>query len=283
MNPIAGESYTLAAFPTGGEPYLIQQDEFPWPKGAVKATHDIKLPRGVLDPRQGDRGGDGRPLAASSIQFIPVAGRRQACSRGWQAIVASREDGSFQIAVPPGKGHLLVFGPTGDYVLGEIGDNRLYSGQPGGMRYRAHAIIPYEARAGDPPHEVDAALRAGATIKGRVEGPDGQTVTDGSILTTLHIEPFSPYWRGESVPIRDGRFELHGLDPEGLLADPRPRSRARVGRDGRGLRQAGRRGPHDPARTLRPGEGAVRRARRPARRRAPTPRSRSSSRPARAR
>ena len=45
---------------------------------------------------------------------------------GWQAIVASQDDGSFQIAVPPGKGHLLVFGPTGDYVLGEIGSNKLY-------------------------------------------------------------------------------------------------------------------------------------------------------------
>ncbi len=135
---------------------------------------------------------------------------------GWQAIVASRDDGSFQIAVPPGKGHLLVFGPTGDYVLGEIGSNRLYNDRPGGMRYRAHAIIPYEVKAGTPPHEVAAVLRPGATIKGRVEGPAGQTVTDGFILTTLHIEPFSPSWRGDfSVPIRDGRFELHGLDPEG--------------------------------------------------------------------
>ena len=134
---------------------------------------------------------------------------------GWQAIVASQDDGSFQIAVPPGKGHLLVFGPTGDYVLGEIGSNRLYSDRPGGMRYHAHAIIPYEVKAGDPPHEVAAALRPGVTIKGRVEGPDGQTVTDGFILTTLHIEPFNPSWRGDyQVPVRDGRFELHGLAPE---------------------------------------------------------------------
>jgi hypothetical protein len=139
--------------------------------------------------------------------------------------VASREDGSFQIAVAPGKGHLLVFGPTGDYVLEEIGSNKLYNEQPGGQRYHAHAIIPYEVKAGDPPHEVAASLRPGATIKGRVEGPGGETITEGFILTTLRIEAFNPFWRGDyQIPIRDGRYELHGLDPQGStrihLLDP---------------------------------------------------------------
>jgi RNA polymerase sigma factor (sigma-70 family) len=216
MNPIAGESYTLGAFPTGGEPYLIQQDEFKWTKGTVKATHDIKVRRGALIRGKVTEAGTGRPLPASSIQFIPVRVRGgDDVLSGWQAIVASRDDGSFQIAVPPGKGHLLVFGPTGDYVLGEIGSNRLYNERPGGMRYHGHAIIPYEVKAGDPPHEVAAALRPGVTIKGRVEGPDRQTITDGFILTTLRIEAFNPHWRGDyQVPIRDGRFELHGLAPE---------------------------------------------------------------------
>ena len=103
MNPIAGESYTLGAFPTGGEPYLIQQDEFKWTKGAVKATHDIKVRRGVLIRGKVTEAGTGRPLPASSIQFIPVRGGDDVLS-GWQAIVASQDDGSFQIAVPPARG-----------------------------------------------------------------------------------------------------------------------------------------------------------------------------------
>ncbi len=214
MNPILGESYTLGAFPTGGEPYLIQQDEFKWTKGAVKATHDIKVRRGVLIRGKVTESGADRPLPASSIMFIPVRGGFDLLS-GWQAMVASQDDGSFQVAVPAGKGHLLMFGPTGDYVLGEIGSNKLFSDQPGGTRYRAHAIIPYEVKAGDPPHEVSAVLRPGVTIKGRAVGPNGETVTDGFILTTLLIEPFNPFWRGDyQVPIRDGRFELHGLAPD---------------------------------------------------------------------
>jgi hypothetical protein len=214
MNPTIAESYTLAAFPAGGEPYLIQQDEFQWTKGAVKATHDIKVRRGSLIRGKVTEDKTGRPLPASSIMFIPVRDGERVLS-GWQAIVASQNDGSFQIAVPTGKGHLLVFGPAGDYVLGEIGSNRLYYDRPGGQRYRAHAIIPYEVKTGDSPQEVIAALRPGVTIKGRALGPDGQTITGGFVLTTLRIEPFNPFWRGDyNLPIRDGRFELHGLAPD---------------------------------------------------------------------
>jgi RNA polymerase sigma factor (sigma-70 family) len=217
MNPIAGDTYTMSAFPTGGEPYLIPQEELKWTKGAVKMTHDIRMPRGVLIRGKVTEAGTNRPLAASSIQYMPMrASGRDGVMSGWGAIVATREDGTFQIAVAPGKGHLLIHGPSGDYILGEIGSNTLYSGQPGGMRNRAHAVIPYEVKAGDPPHEVATTLRPGVTIKGRVEGPDGQTITDGFIVTTLIIEAQAPFWRGDyQVPIRDGRFELHGLDPKG--------------------------------------------------------------------
>jgi hypothetical protein len=214
INPLDGESYTLGAFPTHGEPYLIQQDELKWVKGAVKANHDIKLPRGVLIRGKVTDKDTERPLAESSIQFLPTGDRENVLS-GWQAIVASQDDGSFQVAVPPGKGHLLIFGPTSDYVLEVIGANQLYRNRPGGMRYQGHAIIAYEAKAGEGPVEVAAALRAGKTIKGRVEGPDGQTVTNAFLITTLHIGATNPWWRGDyQVPIRDGRFELHGLAPE---------------------------------------------------------------------
>ena len=132
--------------------------------------------------------------------------------------MATKDDGSYQIAVPPGKGHLLIFGPTPDFVLKEIGWHRLYEDQPGGERYYAHAIIPYEAKAGDQPHEVSVTLRPGVTIKGRVEGPGGQKVIDASLLTTLRIEPFAPHWRGDyQIPVRDGRFEVHGLAPEASM------------------------------------------------------------------
>jgi RNA polymerase sigma factor (sigma-70 family) len=213
-NPSPGEYFRVSVYAPEGQPYLVPQVEFPWTKGAVKKDVEIRLPRGVLIRGLVVEAGTNHPLVGSTIYFIPVGGSNDVLS-GSQVSVASREDGSFQLAVPPGKGHLLVFGPTGDYVLREVGRDILEYDRPGGWRYRVHAVIPYEVQAGDPPREVTAGLRPGATIKGRVEGPDGQTVTDASILTTLVVEASHPAWLGrDQVKVRDGRFELHGVDPQ---------------------------------------------------------------------
>ena len=212
---------------------------------------------------------------------MPVRGGDKVLS-GWHATVASKDDGSFQITVPPGKGHLLVFGPSGDYVLGEIGYNTLAFDRPGGPRYHGHAIVPYEVKAGDPPHEVAATLKPGVTIKGRVEGPGGETITDGFVLTTLRIEPFSPSWRGDfNVKIRDGRFELHGLDPEGStrihILDPEHEWVRTVEVSGK---QAGEDLTSGSSPAARPGRGSSGPTASPSSSTSPT--SRSSSRPARA-
>ncbi len=216
-NPSVGEYFYVNAYAPPGRPYLVPEVEFAWTKGAVEEGAGYPRPPRRRDPRQGHRGRDEAPLAGASIQFIPVGYQNpENALSGWQAMVASREDGSFQVVVPPRKGHLLVFGPTPGYVAEEIGYSRLHGDKPGGPRYCAHAIVAYDVKAGETPHDVNVVLRPGATIKGRVEGPDGQTVTDAFIITTLHIEPTNPFWRslGE-LKVRDGRFELHGLDPEG--------------------------------------------------------------------
>jgi hypothetical protein len=138
-----------------------------------------------------------------------------AWASGWDTTVTTKKDGTYQITVGPGKGHLFVFGPTSDYILEAIGSRTIYNGQPGGMRHYAHGIIPYEVKAGDQPHEITPVLRPGKTIKGRVVGPNDETVEHAMMISVLHIEHFHLRWRGDlALHAHDGRFELHGLDPE---------------------------------------------------------------------
>jgi RNA polymerase sigma factor (sigma-70 family) len=212
INPSPGNSISLRAVPPVGFPYLSPVVDFEWPKGAVSKNIDLKAPRGVLIQGKIHEEGTGRPLARASVQYLALGGSREILS-GWQAIVASDSDGTYRIAVPPGKGHLLVFGPTSDYVLKEIGENELTLGKPGGIRRYAHEIVTYDASAGERPIERNLTLRPGKTVTGRIVGPNGETVDDALIITTLHIEHFQTAWRGDlPMHARDGQFTLRGVD-----------------------------------------------------------------------
>ena len=213
-NPSSGNYFRLSAYPPDGQPYLVPEVRFAWTKGAVNREMDVKLPRGVLVRGKVTAGGAGEPISGASVQYI-AAKRPDNILGGWQAVVASKDDGSYQIVVPPGKGYLFVHGPTADYLLESIGGRTIHNGQPGGERHYAHDIIPYEVHAADPPHEIHSALRPGKTVKGRLVGPDGQTVDKAEIIAILHFNYFHINWRGDlTVHARDGAFELHGLDPE---------------------------------------------------------------------
>jgi hypothetical protein len=216
-NPSPGSYFRLAAAPPAGQPYAVTQIEFAWTKGSVRRSVDVRLQRGVLIRGKVTEEQTGRPLSGASVQFVPAQPTGGAVDR-FQSNVASAADGSFQIAVPPGKGHLFVHGPTPDYILEMIGSRMLRRGEPGGERYYAHKIIPYDVRAGDHPTDVDVRLRRGETVKGCVVGPDGQTVEKAEIIAALDFNYSRLWWRGGStIPARDGRFELHGLNPEKVI------------------------------------------------------------------
>jgi hypothetical protein len=204
----------LLAVPPEGAPYLLREDKYEVPKGTVKITLDVRLPRGVVIRGKVTEEKTGRPVAGASVQYLAARTPNGVVDRD-RAVVASRDDGSFEIVVAPGKGHLFVFGPTPDYVLEVIGSRMLHYGRPGGQRHYGHKIIPYEVKPGDHLEGIDATLRPGRTVKGRVVGPEGQAVDDARIIATLHFNYFHLFWRGDlGAHARDGRFELHGLDPE---------------------------------------------------------------------
>jgi hypothetical protein len=125
---------------------------------------------------------------------------------------ATGEDGIFKIAVLPGKGHLLIQGPTPDYVHQEIGSDVLSSGKPGGGRCYPDAVVELDLPPKGEPKEVAVTLRRGVTVRGRLLGPDGKPVARAVMLHRLHVG-VDMSWHFAAEP-RDGVFEVHGLDPD---------------------------------------------------------------------
>jgi RNA polymerase sigma factor (sigma-70 family) len=218
LNPFPGKWFTVSAHAPVGEPFLSVEKRFKWDPARIKTRLDLKLPGGVLVRGKVTEAGSGKPVPAASLQYFPRQVDNPDLPKGiltgWQAIEKAGPDGTFQIVVPPGKGHLLVLGPRGEHVHEEITSGELYSGRPGGMRYYPDAVMKLSLKKGTKAHEVAATLRRGVTVKGRVLGPDGQLLKGKALmLTRLNVTPLSPYWRFP-VEIQDGQFELRGLDPE---------------------------------------------------------------------
>ena len=230
------QNYRVQAFPPEGQPYLMARVEFQWTKGAVKKEIDVKVPRGVGIPGKVVERGTGRALPDASVQYIPMGNRPNlSVASGSDTTVASEKDGRYQITVQPGKGHLFVFGHPSDYVFEAIGGRTIHSGQPGGVRHYAHDIILYDVKPGDQPHEITAELRPGKSIKGRVIGPNDQTVEHAMIISTLHIEPFH-LRSGEVISrfqphARDGLFEAAWSRPREAHSRFFPRRRPSMGRN----------------------------------------------------
>jgi hypothetical protein len=213
-NPASGTRFVVAALPPEGQPYLSLSKRLDWPKGAIERSIDLALPRGVPIRGKVVEEATGGPVADAGVWYEapPTPGTD---SFGGSRPATTSGDGSFTIAAPPGPGHLVIQGPSDHFVLREIGSNRLYRGQSGGLRIYSHAFIACDPKPGENP-EVQVALRRGATVEGRLIGPDGRPIREARLIGRTFLLPFGQpgrRWRGGSTAARDGRFVLHGLDP----------------------------------------------------------------------
>ena len=128
-------------------------------------------------------------------------------------------DGSFLLAVPATPGYLVIEGPSDDYVLREISQRMLSEGLPGGRRVYSHGFIACDPRSGSKGLEINAVLRRGVTVQARTLAPDGQPTQDTRMFSRILLEPDPVPWRSWSFsyrfdPVRNGRFQVHGLDPD---------------------------------------------------------------------
>ncbi len=210
-----------AAFPDGA-PYLVAEKDGEWPKGALEQSVDLALTRGVVVRGKVVEEGTGRPVTGAVVRIAPYRSAQQVAGSAC-VVTATGPDGAYRVAAPPGPGYLVVQG-SDEYVLREFGgdgDPSLIESEPGHRRFYAHAYRAVDLKPGGPDQEIDIALWRGATIRGRVVGPDGRPVPDAWVFSRiiLRTNPLGG-WRIFTFPptgdgrgrVRDGRFTLHGLD-----------------------------------------------------------------------
>jgi hypothetical protein len=211
----------LMAFPQQTQPYGNVQKEFHWPRGAVKHTLDIALPRGVLVRGRVKEKETGQPVAGTQVRYWAQHNnphlQRDALGPmnyvNGRDTTASAADGTFRIACLPGPGYLTIEGPDADYVLHENGGyNRLYSGKHGGQPWWSHGFVALNAKPRPEPVDVTITLRKGVTIRGEVACPEGRPVDELQVFCRL--VGFSTH----PVQVHGHRFELHGCDPPRSIA-----------------------------------------------------------------
>ncbi len=210
------------AFPHPGEPYLNVFVGIDFPRGVVHRQVEVKLPRGVLVRGKVTEVGSGQPVAGA---FVTHGGLRETHA-------VSRADGSYELGVPAGKGMLMVTHPSGEYIpmiLGSLGGgaNNPAGGsfeKPAGERAFYHALVGIDVKPKVDGQEINVTLRRGVALKGRVIGPDDKPVPKAVLVVSEYKLRFENTLH--PIDVRDGRFELRGLDPEKtyrllFLAHPR--------------------------------------------------------------
>ena len=244
VNPIAGRRYSrLGASPRRAALSDPVRIGFEWPKGAVEQSLDLALPRGVLIRGKVTEEGSGPPVAGCHASSSSRVDGRREVRRGWQAIDGRpRPMARSRSPSRPRTGHLLVCGPSDDYVLQEIGVGEFSTASPAGRATTPTPSSP-ATRSRRPAPEVTVALRPGVDgQRARSIGPDGQPVPDAWILSRTSLDAVQPRpgdWRGDyHRQCRDGRFELHGLDPDTEVPVYFLEPKHKLGAIGRALRQA---------------------------------------------
>src|SRR5262249_50734400 len=126
-------------------------------------------------------------------------------------------------------GHLVVKGPTPEYLHTPISMEELVYARPGGKPQfpDGFAFVDYEVGAG--PQHLSLRLRRGVTVPSRFEGADGGPVAAAVVLCPAYITQGQQYG-GARLYVRNGRLEVPGCAPDKgttvFVLDPRKRQGA---------------------------------------------------------
>ena len=210
--------YGIVVDPPDGSPYFLRRLT-PTATDESRQQIDVTLERGILVRGQIHDANTGQPVVGAIVVYRPKRKnnpmfKEDLMATGYRELsVVSDTDGLFRIPALPGLGHLLVKGPNPDFIPIRTSEGELEYDVPGGARLYPVGLLALGLDASAKVADVSIPLRRGATLEGRVVGPNGQIVTSGEIYSeAVDSAGFGFDFLGH--PIQNGRFTLSGLDPE---------------------------------------------------------------------
>src|SRR5439155_1524804 len=148
---------------------------------------------------------------AGGFQIRSVTARADASGR--YRAVPYEGDSYFIVASPPAGAPYLLASQREKKNPGVLTKDLLGVGPALSQRYYPDGLVTPDLKPDVVTHRVEATLRRGVTLKGRVLGPDGQAVARGQLFCRTYVATGYTLNGVRSLPLRDGRFELPGWDP----------------------------------------------------------------------
>ena len=211
--------YGIVVEPPVGSPYFLRRLK-PDATRQVRQQIDVTLERGILAQGRIHEATTGLPVPGAIVVYRPKQKNNPLFKEDLFAIGGYRElsvvsdaRGLFRIPVLPGQGHLLVKGPSPDFIPVRTSEGELEYDVPSGARLYPVGLLALNLDASTKVVDVSIPLRRGVTFEGRVVGPDGQAVPTGSIYSEA-VDSAGFSFDFSELPIEKGRFVLRGLDPE---------------------------------------------------------------------
>ncbi len=221
--PHDGGFFSVLAFPPDGEPYVLCRAEVEWKKAdQVRRQVKLALRRGITVRGVVTESPGGKPVAGASIEFRPRLTNNPFFTddtnpffSGFEQVPVTGPDGKFTLTVLPGPSHLMVNGPTADYVRTEVNSKKLLGeGVLPNRRHYADGLAELNLKPEAAAHEVKITIRRGVTLHGRLVGPDGKPVNAASVFCRSYVANGHTHNPVSVLAVKDGRFRLPGWDPE---------------------------------------------------------------------
>lgn len=211
VNCRPGKFVTVYVYPTVGLPYPAWMEQQPMPEDVKKNPLKVQVPRGVLVRGRVVEETSGKGVFGAGVEYLadyddqnpmyprrsnPYVGNEVAHQVYW-ATERHREltddSGNFQIAVLPGKGHLMVKAPTDEYESQNVSRGELFYGEPKLDYYCMESLQAIDPMPSDEPLQITLALRLGRKVSGTLAGPKKEPIAQALLLSPT----YSPLWINE--------------------------------------------------------------------------------------